>query len=142
MIKVTDEHVHDGKALPESIDDVIKSDKKITIGKLFVDGSYDGNEIFRSLADNEIQPCIKVRKNSRIRWRKGKNILRNLSILAQKNDLQKWKDSVRYGQRWIVETVFSCLKRRFGEYVYSVKLKYMMQEMMLKASLYNKKISI
>jgi hypothetical protein len=114
-----------------------------TIGKLFADvGAYDNNDIFRYLGDNGIQSCIKVRKNSRVRWRKGKNILRNLSVLAQKNDLQKWKDSVRYGQRWIVETVFSCLKRRFGEYVYSVKLKNMIQEMMLKASLYNKLISI
>ena len=58
-------------------------------------------------------PCIKVRKNARVRWKKG-NILRNLSVLEQKKDLQKWKDSVSDGQRWIVETVFSCLKRRFG----------------------------
>jgi hypothetical protein len=35
--------------------------------------------------------------------------------------------------RWIVETVFSSLKRMFGEYVYSVKLKNMKQELMLKA---------
>ncbi len=71
------------------------------------------------------------------------NILRNLSVLAQRNDLQKWKDSVSYGQRWIVETVFSSIKRMFGrEYVYSVRLKNMIQEMMLKASLYNKMIFI
>ncbi|HEY6534914.1 MAG TPA: transposase [Candidatus Nitrosocosmicus sp.] len=62
-------------------------------------------------------PCIKVRKNPRVKWKKG-NILRNLSVLAQRNDLREWKNSVRYGQRWTVETVFSCLKRRFGEYVY------------------------
>ncbi len=61
---------------------------------------------------------------------------------SQKKDLQKWKDSVSDGQRWIIETVFSCIKRRFGEYVYSIKLKNMIQEMMLKASLYNKMISI
>jgi len=87
--------------------------------------------------------CIKVRKNARVGWKKG-NFLRNLSVLAQKNDLQKWKDSVSYdGQkRWIIETVFSCLKRTFGEYIYSVKLKNMLQEMMLKASLYNKMISV
>ncbi len=48
-MKVTDEHVHDSKALPELINDVIKSDKKITIGKLFADGAYDGNDIFRYL---------------------------------------------------------------------------------------------
>jgi hypothetical protein len=69
-------------------------------------------------------------------------MLRNLSVLAQRNDLQKWKDSVSYGQRWIVETIFSCIKRRFNEYVYSVKLKNMIQEMMLKASLYNKLMSV
>ena len=96
------------------------------------------NEIFNFLADNGIQLCIKVRKNARVRWRKG-HILRNLSALAQRNDLQRWKDSiVSYGQRWIVETVFSSLKRRFTEYVYSVKLKDMIQEMILKASLYKK----
>jgi hypothetical protein len=43
---------------------------------------------------------------------------------------------------WIVETVFSCLKRRFGEYVYSVKFENMVKEMMLKASLYNKTLFI
>jgi len=62
--------------------------------------------------------------------------------LAQRNDLQKWKDnSVSYdGQRWIAETVFSYIKRTFGEYVYSVNSN-IIQEMMLLASLYNKMIS-
>ncbi|HXT84720.1 MAG TPA: transposase [Verrucomicrobiae bacterium] len=51
------------------------------------------------------------------------NAIRNLSGLEQKNDLQKWENSVIYGKRWIVETVFSSIKRMFGEYVYSTKLK-------------------
>ena len=140
-IKVTDEHVHDTKALPELVENIIESDRKLTIGKLFGDGAYEGNDIFRYLEDNGILPCIKVRKNAKVRWKKG-NFLRNMSVLAQRNDLQKWKNSVSYGQRWIVETVFSSIKRMFGEYVYSVRLKNMIQEMMLKASLYNKMISI
>ncbi len=54
-----------------------------------------------------------------------------------------WKDSIiSYGQRWIVvETVTSTIKRMFGKYVYS-KFNNMAKEMMLKASLYNKMISI
>ncbi len=142
-IKVTDEHVHDSKALPQLVEDIIKSDGMTTaIGKLFADGAYDSNDIFRCLSDNGILPCIKVRKNAKVRLKKG-HILRNLSVISQKNDLQKWKDSVSYGQRWIVETVFSSIKRMFDrEYVYSVRLKNMIQEMMLKASLYNKMISI
>ena len=80
--------------LPELVDNIIKSDGIITttIGKLFADGAYyDGNDIFRYLSDNGILTCIKVRKNARVRWKKG-NILRNLSVISQKKDLQKWKD--------------------------------------------------
>ena len=130
-MKVTDEHVHDSKMLPELVENIIKSEDMsttTTLGKLFGDGAYEGNDIFRRLADNGILPCIKVRRNARVKWKKG-NFLRNLSVISQKkNDLQKWKDSVSYGQRWIVETVFSSIKRMFGEYVYSVRLKNMIQK--------------
>jgi hypothetical protein len=73
-IKVTDdEHVHDGKVLPELIDNIIKSDNvTVAIGKLFADdGAYDSNDIFRYLsADNGSLPCIKVRKSARVGWKK------------------------------------------------------------------------
>ena len=64
-------------------------------------------------------------------------------MIAQRNDFEQWKDSVSYdGQMWIAETVFSSLKRMFGEYVYSIKMENMKLELMLKASLYNKFMSI
>jgi hypothetical protein len=63
-------------------------------------------------------------------------------LYLRKKICKSGRYSVSYGQRWIVETVFSSIKRMFGEYVYSVRLKNMIQEMMLKASLYNKIISI
>jgi hypothetical protein len=106
-MKVTDEHVHDGKVLPELVENIIKSGDMVSIGKLFGDGAYEGNDIFRYLGDNGIQPCIKVRKNARIRWKKGRSILRNLSILAQKNDLQGWKeDSVSWTKMDCRNSVF------------------------------------
>ncbi|MFZ0895407.1 MAG: transposase, partial [Candidatus Nitrosopolaris sp.] len=40
-------------------------------------------------------------------------------------------------QRWIVESVFSSMKRMFGEYVSARRFPNMVKEMMLKASLYN-----
>ncbi len=66
-MKVTDEHVHDSKALPELVENIIKSDNMTpaaeAIGKLFGDvGAYEGNDIFRYLADKGIQPCIKLTK--------------------------------------------------------------------------------
>ena len=64
------------------------------------------------LSDNGILPCIKVRKNARVRLKTG-HILRNLSVLSQRNDLERWKDSVSYGKRWMAETVFSSIKRTF-----------------------------
>jgi hypothetical protein len=135
-MNVTDEHVHDSKVLPKLVEDV-KNSKNITVvGKVFADGAYDSNAVFECLADNGILPCIKVRRNARVK--KANNIFRNLSVISQKNDLQIWKDSVSYGKRWIAETVFSSIKRIFGEYVYSVKFENMVKEMMLKASLYNK----
>jgi hypothetical protein len=68
--------VHDSKALPELVDNIARSDNVTTIGKLFADDcAYDGNDIFRYIVDNGILPCIKVRKNAKVRWKKG-NILR------------------------------------------------------------------
>jgi hypothetical protein len=50
-MKVTDEHVHYSKAVPELIDNVIESDSMTTttIGKLFGDGAYEGNAILKNL---------------------------------------------------------------------------------------------
>ena len=55
----------------------------------------------------------------------------------QKYNLQQWKDSVSYGQRRIAETIFSDIKRMFGEYVTTKRFENMIKEMILKASLYN-----
>ena len=52
-------------------------------------------------------------------------------------DPEAWKRNHGYGQRWMVETAFSSLKRSFGEYVSARKFRNMAKEMMLKASLYN-----
>jgi hypothetical protein len=96
-IKVTDEHAHDSKILPELVDEIIDSDNITTMGKLFADGdAFDNNGVFRCLADNEIMQCIKVRRNAKVK--KTNHIFRNLSVIFQKNNLQGWKDSsVSYG---------------------------------------------
>jgi len=134
-MEITDEHVHDNRMLPTLVDELVKSNEYI-IDKFLADGAYDSNDTFRYLSENGIISCIKVRKNSRVR--KSAHIFRNLSVITQRHDFKQWKDSVSYGQRWMVETVFSSLKRMFGEYVYSLKKENMKQELLLKASLYNK----
>ena len=131
-LDVTSEQVHDSKVLPVLIEDITIKQNKI-VNTVIADGSYDNNNNFQFLSFNGIKPAIKVRKNSRCR-KKTNHYLRNKTVKMQKNNLQQWKVSVDYGQRWIAETVFSCIKRMFGEYVTAIKFKNMIKEIMLKAS--------
>ena len=50
---------------------------------------------------------------------------------------EAWKRRHGYGQRWMVESTFSSLKRTFGEYVSAKTMRNMANEIILKASLYN-----
>ena len=68
-MKVTDEHVHDSKMLPKIVDAIAKS-KHMTVGKIIADGAYDSNAVFKCLLDSGILPCIKVRKNARVKENK------------------------------------------------------------------------
>jgi hypothetical protein len=52
-------------------------------------------------------------------------------------DLLKWKTKRKYEHRWTDETVFSTIKRTFGEYVYATRFENMIKEMKTKVSLYN-----
>ena len=133
-LHVTSEQVHDGKILPELIDDITIKQNKI-VNTVIADGSYDSNKNFQILSFKGIKPAIKIRKNSRCR--KVNHYLRNKMVKIQKNNLQNWKVSVNYGKRWIAETVFSCIKRIFGEYVTAIRFENMIKELILRASLYN-----
>ncbi len=78
MKEVTDdEHIHDdssSKELPELVENIIKSDSMTTtttIDKLFADGGASMMAM-RFLEIWEIMelPCIKVRKNAKVGWKK------------------------------------------------------------------------
>jgi Transposase DDE domain len=99
------------------------------------DGSYDSNENFTYIQKKRIIPGIKVRKNSIISSKNNK--IRNREVKFQTRDLLKWKKKRKYGHRWMVETVFSSIKRTYGEYVSATKLQNIIKEMILKVSLYN-----
>ncbi len=132
---VTSEEVHDGRMLKKLVDHVSENND---VKRVIADGAYDSKKNFRYLFDNGIQSAIKVKKNS-----SGKamgcysTIPRKIAVLQQLSDFDKWKRSVSYGQRWIVETVFSTMKRMFGEHVTARRYPNMVKEMFLKASLYN-----
>jgi hypothetical protein len=134
-LEVTDEKVHDGKIMPKLIEQVLENSNNIKIKSSLGDGSYDSNENFKYLQDKRIRPAIKVRKNSVTSLKN--NSLRNGEVYSQLKDLLKWKKRRTYGKRWMAETVFSSIKRMFGEYVSAIKYQNMIKEMILKVSLYN-----
>jgi hypothetical protein len=114
---------------------VEEASKKAKIAKTVADGAYDAKSNFHYLAGNEIEPVIKVRKSSSSRV--GGCIPRKLVAQEYLRDPEVWKRSHGYGQRWMVESTFSSLKRTFGEYVSARSMRNMANEIMLKASLYN-----
>lgn len=131
-LEVTSEEVHDGKMLKNLVDNASDNNK---VKRVLADGMYDSNNNFRYLSTKRIKPGIKTRSNSKV---KSTNChARNLSVSRQQTNLKRWKRSVSYGHRWIAETVFSSIKRTFGEYVAARKFPHMVREIFLKAALYN-----
>ena len=138
FLEVTDEKSHDGrKVMPRLIEHILENNKDVKIESALGDGSYDSNENFKYLQKKKIKPAaIKVRKNSIVSL-KNNNRLRNKEVSSQIKDLFKWKMKRRYGHRWMVETVFSSIKRMFGEYISATRFQNMVKEITLKVSLYN-----
>ena len=55
---------------------------------------------------------------------------------------QDWKRRVGYGRRWLVEIVFSSLKRMFGSSVNAVKMENIVQEIAIRINTYNKLLAV
>jgi DDE family transposase len=134
-LKVTDEKVHDGTMLNRLVSSVLDNRDKKNIKSILANGAYDSNNNFQYLENKKIKPGIKVRKNSIVSNRN--NRLRNKEVKLQKEDLLKWKNRRKYGQRWMCETVFSSIKRMYGEHTSATRFQNMIKEMMIKVSLYN-----
>ncbi len=141
-LEVTNEKIHDSRMLKKLVDRVLKIDplpppppRKIRIKSVLADGAHDTNKNFMYLQKNRIKPGIKGRKNSVISPKNNK--LRNKEVNVQSKDLIKWKKKRKYGHRWMAETVFSSIKRMFGEYTSATRFQSMVKEMTIKVSLYN-----
>jgi hypothetical protein len=132
-LKITDERSHDSKHLSYLVRESSKHGK---ITKLFGDGAYDSREIFSHLNNKGIVAAIRVRKNSIPKSRGCYS--QKMTVISQTADYSKWSASVSYGSRWIVESIFSAIKRMFGKEVRSKKRRNIIQELTLKTSLYNK----
>ena len=132
-LDVTSEEVYDGSRLKELVDNALENN---TLERVIADGAYDSNENFQYLSNKNIEAAIKIRKNSSYDRTVGCMPKKRI-VLNQLKNFERWKTRVKYGSRWIAETVFSSVKRTFGEYVTAKRVPNMVKEMILKASLYN-----
>jgi hypothetical protein len=133
-MQVTSEEVHDSSRMLKKL--VKAASENNDVKRVIADAAYDSKKIFRYLSDNGIEPAIKVRRNSSGKAM-GYCYPRKLAVMQQLSDFVRWKASVSYGHRWIAESVFSAIKRMFGEYVMARSYQNMVKEMFLKVSLYN-----
>ena len=130
-LEVTSEEVHGGKILKKLVDNASANNN---LKGTLADGIYDSKDL-RYLSKNHIKPGIKTGSNSKV---KSTNChARNMSVIRQQTNLKRWERSMSYGYRWMAETVFSSIKRTFGEHVTARKFPYMVKEIFLKAALYN-----
>ncbi len=136
--RVTSEHTGDSKKFVPLVKEV---SKKTKIKKAYGDSAYDSRKNFNLLKEKGIEPAIKVRKNARTLSR-GSPLRREETVLTKKLGLEGWKHLKEYGQRWIVEIIFSSFKRVLGEALRSRKFVSQKTEASLKVMLYNKFLSV
>jgi hypothetical protein len=130
-MEVTSEEVHDGKVLKKLIEHEPESN---TLKRVLADGIHDTRSNFQCLSSTGIDPAIIVRKIS------SKSMgcyARKVVVLKQLNDFESSKNRVSYRSRWMVEGVFSSMKRIFGDHVSARKFPNMIKELMIKPSLDN-----
>jgi hypothetical protein len=117
--EITDERITD----QEMVEPLLKD---IKLKDALMDGGYDKEKVFKFLKEKGVaMPGIKIRKNAIVKA----DSARAESVLEfQKYGYNSWKKVHRYGRRWAAESVFSAIKRIFGETVRATSIKGMFCE--------------
>jgi len=114
---------------------ILKQCNWLKVDIILSDGGYDTKECFNEITTQGAIPGIPVRKNASTLSRGSPS--RRKAVLEQRKDIKGWKEEVRYTMRCIVEAIFSGTKRRFGEYLFSIKEEHRCIEMWLRTILWN-----
>jgi len=117
--EITDEKTADHEMVEPLLEDV-------KIKDALMDGAYDKKSVFTYLKKKGIsKPGVKIRKNAVV----DEESERSESVLEMKKlGYDSWKNIHRYGRRWAVESVFSAIKRIFGETVRATSPEGMIKE--------------
>ena len=136
-VEVTNEKIGDATVLPKLVD---KAGKKIK--RVLADGAYDSASCRKYLHKKKVQDCIPPRKNGKIRDEVGmeeRNFAVEIASLfgGGKEGVELWKKVSGYHKRSLSETVFSRLKRLFGERLNSKKFENLSVETIFRCHVLN-----
>lgn len=114
--------------------------ENINMEDALMDGAYDKEEVFKFLKEKGVNlPGIKVRKNAIVKA--GSE--RAESVLQfQKYGYNSWRIVHQYGRRWSEESVFSAIKRIFGETVRATSTEQMFNEVRRMLAFYSIILSV
>jgi len=143
--EITTEKIGDNKRFKQLIEGAINNTGK-KASKIKADGAYSSYEDFDLLKQLGIEPIINIPKNADIGLPENEyqNRRRNLEprtrtkyAKEQLKNKKKWRKEKQYGKRWGIETLFSTIKRQFGQHAQATKYKNMQHEQTVKLQLYN-----
>ena len=138
--KILDIEVFDkGDSEPDIFERHINSLVKqgVQIKKACADGAHDKRKLFNALEKHKIEQAIKPRSNASTKARGSTSRAREVRKFKELG-YEAWAKEKEYGMRWATEAKFSCVKRKFGEYVRSSKKKNMVEEARRKFVLYER----
>jgi transposase len=114
---------------------LLKGCSWLRVDVILADKGYDARECFHEITRFGAHPGIPVRKNATTKAHGCAS--RRKAVLAQQKDYDKWKQHTKYSMRCVIESIFSGLKRRFGEHLFSIKERFRSVEMWLRTILWN-----
>jgi hypothetical protein len=143
--EITTEKVGDNKKFNELIEGSINNTGK-KAAKIKADGSYSSYDDFDLLEQLGIEPIINIPDNALTGLPENKYINRRRNLeprtrtkyaKEQLKNKKKWRKEKAYGKRWGIETLFSTIKRRFGQHSQATNYHNMQHEQTFKLQLYN-----
>jgi IS5 family transposase len=130
-LTITDLHTPDTKEFRKLLYPVLGRASSV-----YGDKGYDSRKNFQYLNNRGVKAVIPTRSNSRSLSRGVSPARGRVVRLIKKIGLEEWKREVNYGKRWRVEIFFSALKRTVGEIIMANKLRYQVQEAVMKIYAY------
>jgi transposase len=109
----------------------------VRIRKACADGAHDTRKLFNTLEKNKIEQAIKLRSNASTKAKGSTSRAREVRKFKELG-YEQWAKEKEYGMRWSTEGKFSCVKRKFGEFVRSTKKENMIEEARRKFLLYER----